>query len=62
MKSKSRAKQTTTDYEENPKTEKCQTSNVISVICMYYVTCTWLFGTELRSELQTTRCHPLTHI
>jgi hypothetical protein len=39
MKSKNRGKQTSDD-EQNPKTEKCQTSNVISVICMYYVTCT----------------------
>jgi hypothetical protein len=35
MKSKNREKQTKPDNEQNPKTEKCQTSNAISVICMY---------------------------
>jgi hypothetical protein len=62
MKSKNREKQTTPDDEQNPKTEKCLTSNAISVICMYYATCTRLFGPALRSELQTTLCYPLTRI
>ena len=40
MKSKNRQKRTTPDDEQNPKTEKCLTYNVISVIFMYYATCT----------------------
>jgi hypothetical protein len=34
MKSKNRERQTTPDDGQNPKTDKCQTSNVIRVICM----------------------------
>jgi len=35
MKPQNRERQTTPDDEQNPKTEKCLTSNVISVIFMY---------------------------